>query len=67
LEWLASRLLIQHLLGCQPSIIYSATGQPSIENHCTYLSISHTKGFAAVVTSPVKPTGIDIEYPVSPY
>lgn len=63
LEWLASRLLIQQLLDCRPSITYSANGQPSIENQCAYLSISHTKGFAAVVTSPYKPTGIDIEHP----
>ena len=63
LEWLASRLLIQQLLNCSPDISYSANGRPYIEGMDVHLSISHTRGFAAVVTSPRKATGIDIEYP----
>ncbi|WP_162198176.1 4'-phosphopantetheinyl transferase family protein [Geofilum rubicundum] len=63
LEWLASRWLIQQLMQCPPAVSYSATGQPFIDHQATHLSISHTMGYAAVVTSPLKPTGIDIEYP----
>lgn len=63
LEWLASRLLIQELLQCTPAVNYSANGKPFMEGRDVHLSISHTSGFAAVVVSPQKPTGIDIEYP----
>ncbi len=63
LEWLASRLLIQELLNCSPAVCYSANGQPYIADRNVHLSISHTSGYAAVVVSPQKATGIDIEYP----
>jgi len=63
LEWLASRLLLQQLLNLPPSISYSANGKPYIKNLDIHLSISHTNGYAAVITSAQKPTGIDIEYP----
>jgi 4'-phosphopantetheinyl transferase EntD len=63
LEWLASRILIQELLDCPPAVSYSTNGKPRIEGKDVHLSISHTSGFAAVVASPQKATGIDIEYP----
>jgi 4'-phosphopantetheinyl transferase EntD len=63
LEWLASRLLIQELLQCPPALSYSVNGKPHMTERDVHLSISHTSGFAAVVVSPQKPTGIDIEYP----
>ena len=63
LEWLASRLLIQELLQCPPALSYSLNGKPYLNGSDVHLSLSHTSGFAAVVVSPQKPTGIDIEYP----
>lgn len=63
LEWLASRVLISLLAQCQPNVEYSHTGQPFIRGLGHRISISHTRGFAAVCLSTRALAGIDIEYP----
>ena len=61
-EWLAVRVLLKELTGCEPDILYHDNGAPYLQESSSYISISHTKGFAAVLLSPNKPVGIDIEY-----
>ncbi|MFO8000391.1 MAG: 4'-phosphopantetheinyl transferase superfamily protein [Marinilabilia sp.] len=63
LEWLASRVLIYRLTGLYPGTCYNHRGQPFITNCHDNLSISHTRGYAAVSLSPDSPPGIDIERP----
>jgi 4'-phosphopantetheinyl transferase len=62
-EWLASRVVLKHIVGHDVKIGYRANGAPYMANQSGYISLSHTKGFAAAVFHPTKPTGIDIEYP----
>lgn len=59
-EWLASRLLLKEILGFYPELSYEDNGKPSLDNGSSYISISHTDGFAAVSVSD-RPTAIDIE------
>ncbi len=63
LEFLATRCLIKALIQTDPVINYLDTGRPILENSTYNLSISHTKGFAAVVLSKGAYSGIDIEHP----
>jgi len=60
-EWLAIRLLLKHLLGPEVYIDYQGNGVPLLRNSEYYISISHTKGFAAVILSNSENPGIDIE------
>ena len=60
LEVLAVRRALKELLyGEEREVLYTEDGAPYLEGG-PYLSISHTDGYAAVITSDV-PTGIDIE------
>ena len=61
-EWLAVRLLIKELTGNEMAVSYHDNGSPYLPDSSLHISISHTKGFAAVLLSPNKPVGIDIEY-----
>ena len=61
-EWLAVRLLLKELTGAEWIVAYKDNGAPYIPDSSLHISISHTKGFAAVIVSPDKPVGIDIEY-----
>lgn len=63
LEWMASRLLVQLLTHYDANVIHSDCGQPSVRESDLNLSITHTRGYAAVLISPEKPVGIDIEHP----
>lgn len=63
LEWLASRLLLYQMAQCHPVVEYSKTGQPFVRGFEHNISISHTRGFAALCISPRPTAGIDIEYP----
>jgi len=63
LEWLASRVLIYRLTGIYPASGYKDNGQPFLTGCDEKISISHTKGFAAIALSTEKMPGIDIEYP----
>jgi phosphopantetheinyl transferase len=61
-EWLSVRLLLKELLETETAIAYRDTGAPYLPDSSFHISISHTKGFAAVLLSPDKSVGIDIEY-----
>lgn len=62
LEWLASRVLLHKLTGCYAEVCYNCNGKPFIPDYGGSISISHTRGFAAVVLSPDL-AGVDMEYP----
>lgn len=61
-EWLAVRLLVKELFGAGCEVAYHPTGRPCLKNGTAHISISHTKGFAAVAYHYETPIGIDIEY-----
>lgn len=60
-EWLSVRVLLNFMLGEEKRIGYSSEGKPFLADHSAFISISHTKGYVAVILSPVIPVGIDIE------
>ncbi|MBK3518168.1 4'-phosphopantetheinyl transferase family protein [Carboxylicivirga marina] len=59
-EWLASRLLLQKLIGQYPHIVYNSNGKPQLQGDQRFISISHTNRYAAVSVSQ-EPTALDIE------
>jgi len=61
-EWLASRVLVKSLLGEEPEIRYTSAGAPFLHGKTCQISISHTKGYAAVLLTENKNAGIDIEF-----
>lgn len=63
LEWLSTRVLLKEMLDVDEKISYTETGKPFLESKNRYISISHTKGYAAVVLNKNEETGIDIERP----
>lgn len=60
-EWLAVRLLLHSVLGCDASIEYDDKGKPCLVGADGYVSISHTKGYAAIAFSSSFPVGLDME------
>ncbi|MCD8184354.1 MAG: 4'-phosphopantetheinyl transferase superfamily protein [Bacteroides sp.] len=62
LEWLAVRVLLYTLLGEEKEIAYYPSGKPYLSDGSAAISISHTKGCAAVLLGPPETeVGIDIE------
>ena len=62
LQWLAVRNLTNKLLGKNNvRIRYDRNSKPQINNNPHYISISHTKQYAAVILNKKDHTGIDIE------
>ncbi|MDR3309665.1 MAG: 4'-phosphopantetheinyl transferase superfamily protein [Tannerella sp.] len=61
-EWLAVRCLTDALLGERTEIYYMSDGSPLLADSDYHISISHTRGYAAVVLDLFQRTGIDIEY-----
>lgn len=61
-EWLAVRVLAKELIGEELRIDYHANGAPYLSGRELYISITHTKGYVAVIFSHFQPVGIDIEY-----
>lgn len=63
-EWLATRVLLQELCGEHKEIRYKESGEPYLADGSYQISISHTKGYAAVMLGePSKcRVGIDMEY-----
>ena len=61
-EWLSVRVLLKELTGSEMTISYRESGAPYLPDSSLHISISHAKGFAAVLLSQDNPVGIDIEY-----
>jgi len=61
-EWLAVRLLIKSLSGEEIPVCYKENGTPFLADSQYHISITHTKGYAAVILSQYPHPGIDIEY-----
>lgn len=61
-EWLAVRLLLRAMLGCDVRIYYSPDGKPLLVGACGYISVSHTQGIAVLAYSPRQPIGVDVEF-----
>lgn len=62
LEQTAVRVLLKTLIDQEKTIAYSSNGKPYLEDGSFNISISHTKGYAAVILSESSLVGIDIEY-----
>ena len=61
MEWLSVRVLLYSMLQEDKEIVYSSEGKPFLSDHSFYISISHTKGYVAVMLASSVPVGIDIE------
>jgi len=61
-EWLSVRLLVKHLTSADTPVCYQANGAPFLYHNPYHISISHTKGYAAIILSQYPHPGIDIEY-----
>lgn len=62
LEKVAVRVLLKTLLGNELEIGYKESGRPYLKNSEFNITITHTKGYAAVAISNAEYLGIDIEY-----
>ncbi len=61
-EWLASRVLLEYLSDEPARIAYHPNGAPYLIGNRHFVSISHTKGYAALLLQDRPEAGIDIEY-----
>lgn len=61
-EWLAVRLLVKELFGPECEVAYHPTGRPYLKGSEAHISISHTRGYAAVAYHHDAPIGMDVEY-----
>ena len=60
-EWLAVRLLVKQLFGAECEVAYHSTGAPYLKGSDVHISISHTRGYAAVAYHRAHPIGVDVE------
>lgn len=60
-EWLAVRVLLAQILGSDKEIAYHPTGKPYLVDGSYHISISHTKGYAAIAYHCTREVGIDVE------
>ena len=60
-EWLAVRVLVARFLGADKVIAYHPSGAPRLTDGSTFISISHTKGYAALAWHGTHAIGVDIE------
>lgn len=60
-EWLAVRVLVARFLGAGKVIAYHPSGAPRLTDGSTFISISHTKGYAALAWHGTHAIGVDIE------
>ena len=60
-EWLAVRAIVAQQFGDKARVVYDVAGKPSIEGAPGYISVSHTKGYAAVAFSRECEVGVDVE------
>lgn len=61
-EWLTTRVLLKELIGEELLIAYRTDGAPYLPDSSLHISISHTRGYAAVLLQKTPAAGIDIEY-----
>lgn len=64
-EWLAVRLLLAQVLGTDKTIAYHASGCPYLTDGSWHISVSHTRGYAAIAYHRTGRVGVDVEY-ISP-
>lgn len=62
LERLAVRLLFRTLVKDDVDIMYRENGRPYLKDSKLNISISHTKDYVAVILSPCKYVGLDIQH-----
>ena len=62
LEWLSVRALIKSMKGDNSKITYNADNKPFINGGRANISISHSRNLTAILVSPDKRVGIDLEY-----
>jgi 4'-phosphopantetheinyl transferase len=61
-QWLSYRVLLKKMLSPDPVCLeYDEFGKPHLSNTLSFLSISHSGDYSAVITSNTRPVGIDIE------
>lgn len=62
-HWLSYRMIIPYLMqqGETPAINYDENGKPFLNNGVRHISVSHSGKFSALIASPNKHVGIDIE------
>jgi len=60
-EWLSIRVLLKELLGEEKEILYNSSGKPYLSDNSFHISISHTKGYAALIINKENEVAIDIE------
>ena len=61
MEWLSVRVLLYSMLREDKEIGYSSEGKPYLADRSFFISISHTKGYVAVMLGSRIAVGIDIE------
>ncbi len=59
-EWLATRLLLNRMLGVHSMIHHNESGKPYLQENKSFISISHSPNMVAVMVSDAN-VGIDIE------
>lgn len=59
-EWLSVRALLARLIGNNQTICYYPSGKPYLSDSSSFISISHTRHYVAVIIG-TQPVGIDIE------
>ncbi len=62
LEWLSVRALIKSMKGSQAKITYNSENKPFLDDGAGNISISHSRNLTAILVSPDKRVGIDLEY-----
>lgn len=60
-EMLATRVLLKELLGEEKQICYYNSGKPYLSDNSYQISISHTKGYVAIVLDKKNTVALDIE------
>ena len=61
LEYVCERALLREMIGNEVEIFHNEDGKPMLKGNYN-ISISHTRGYVAIILSEKKEVGIDIEY-----
>lgn len=62
LEWLSVRALIRSMKGPDARITYNEKNKPFLNQGTANISISHSRNLTAILVSPDRRVGIDLEY-----